>query len=119
MSIIFHLLEPSQETLLLQSMLSMRFIQMLKTEPLKSTKKVFWPRMHRIEHNIFYDVSHNKMDWKTLETLKTLYSQKDFHGLLLLKKGKNIESLKGLISKLSKVLLSLIMITICCLTRIY
>ena len=73
----------------------------------KALKKVFWPgRMHRIEHNIFYDVSHNKNGLeKTLETLKTLYSQKDLHGLLLLKKGKNIESLKGLISKSFKSLI--------------
>ena len=73
----------------------------------KALKKVFWPgRMHRIEHNIFYDVSHNKNGLeKTLETLKTLYSQKDLHGLLLLKKRQNIESLKGLISKTFKSLI--------------
>jgi folylpolyglutamate synthase/dihydropteroate synthase len=62
-------------------------------------KKVFWPgRMQKITKNIFYDVSHNENGLKkTLETLKKLYPHYNIHGLLCIKKDKNLKSLKDLL----------------------
>jgi folylpolyglutamate synthase/dihydropteroate synthase len=67
----------------------------------KSLKKVFWPgRMQKIRPKIFYDVSHNKEGMeKTLQTLKELYPDEDIHGLLCLKKDKDLTSLKSVILK--------------------
>ena len=69
-------------------------------------KKVLWPgRMQKIGQRIFYDVSHNKKGMeKTIQTLKELYPGKDIHGLLCLKKDKDLISLKSLILKNFKTL---------------
>ena len=66
-----------------------------------SLKTVFWPgRMQKIRPKIFYDVSHNKEGMeKTLQTLKELYPDEDIHGLLCLKKDKDLTSLKSVILK--------------------
>jgi len=71
-------------------------------------KKVFWPgRMQKIGQRIFYDVSHNKKGMEeTLQTLKKLYPGRDIHGLLCLKKGKELTSLKSLILKNFKTLIT-------------
>jgi len=71
-----------------------------------SLKKVFWPgRMQKIGERIFYDVSHNKKGMeKTLQALKELYPGKDIHGLLCLKKDKDLTSLKSVILKNFKTL---------------
>ena len=71
-----------------------------------SLKSVFWPgRMQKIRQRIFYDVSHNKEGMeKTLQALKELYPGKDIHGLLCLKKDKDIKFLKNLILKNFKTL---------------
>ena len=71
-----------------------------------SLKTVFWPgRMQKIRQKIFYDVSHNKEGMeKTLQTLKELYPDKDIHGLLCLKKDKDLISLKSVILKNFKTL---------------
>lgn len=73
----------------------------------KALKKVFWPgRMQKIEQRVFYDVSHNKKGMeKTFQTLKELYPDKDIHGLLCLKKDKDLISLKSLILKNLKTLI--------------
>ncbi len=62
-------------------------------------KKVFWPgRMQEVRQRIFYDVSHNKNGMeKTLQTLKDLFPGKSIYGLLCLKKGKDLASMKNLI----------------------
>ena len=72
-----------------------------------SLKKVFWPgRMQKIRQRIFYDVSHNEKGMeKTLQVLKELYPGKDIHGLLCLKKDKELISLKSVILKNFKTLL--------------
>ena len=69
-------------------------------------KRVCWPgRMQKIRQRIFYDVSHNKKGMeKTLQSLKELYPGKDIHGLLCLKKDKDIKSLKSVILKNFKTL---------------
>ena len=71
-----------------------------------SLKTVFWPgRMQKIRQKIFYDVSHNKEGMeKTLQTLKELYPDEDIHGLLCLKKDKDLTSLKSVILKNFKTL---------------
>ena len=71
-----------------------------------SLKTVFWPgRMQKIRQKIFYDVSHNKKGMeKTLQTLKELYPDEDIHGLLCLKKDKDLTSLKSVILKNFKTL---------------
>ena len=71
-----------------------------------SLKTVFWPgRMQKIRPKIFYDVSHNKEGMeKTLQTLKELYPNEDIHGLLCLKKDKDLTSLKSVILKNFKTL---------------
>ena len=71
-----------------------------------SLKTVFWPgRMQKIRQKIFYDVSHNKKGMeKTLQALKQLYPEKDIHGLLCLKKDKDLTSLKSVILKNFKTL---------------
>ena len=71
-----------------------------------SLKTVFWPgRMQKIRQNIFYDVSHNKKGMeKTLQTLKELYPDEDIHGLLCLKKDKDLTSLGSEILKNFKTL---------------
>ena len=71
-----------------------------------SLKSVFWPgRMQKIRQRIFYDVSHNKEGMeKTLQTIKELYPGKDIHGLLCLKKDKELTSLGSLILKNFKTL---------------
>ena len=71
-----------------------------------SLKTVFWPgRMQKIRQKIFYDVSHNKEGMeKTLQTLKELYPNEDIHGLLCLKKDKDLTSLKSVILKKFKTL---------------
>ena len=73
----------------------------------KALKKVFWPgRMQKIGQRFFYDVSHNKKGMeKTFQTLKELYPDKDIHGLLCLKKDKDLISLKSLILKNLKTLI--------------
>lgn len=73
----------------------------------KALKKVFWPgRMQKIGEKIFYDVSHNENGLKkTLQTLKILYPFHDIHGLLCIKKDKNLEYLKDLILKNFKTLI--------------
>ena len=70
-------------------------------------KKVFWPgRLQKIGENVFYDVSHNENGLKnTLQTLKRLYPFQDIHGLLCLKKDKNLETFKDLILKNFKTLI--------------
>ena len=72
----------------------------------KSLKKVFWPgRMQKIKKGIFYDVSHNEKGMeKTLQVLKELYPRKDIHGLLCLKKDKELTSLKSVVLKKFKTL---------------
>ena len=72
----------------------------------KSLKRVFWPgRMQKIGKRIFYDVSHNKKGMeKTLQALKELYPGKDIHGLLSLKKDKDLTLLKSVILKKFKTL---------------
>ena len=72
-----------------------------------SLKRVFWPgRMQKIGKRIFYDVSHNKKGMeKTLQTMKELYPGKDIHGLLCLKKDKELISLKSVILKNFKTLI--------------
>ena len=72
-----------------------------------SLKTVFWPgRLQKIRQNIFYDVSHNKEGMKkTLQTLKELYPDEDIHGLLCLKKDKDLKSLGSVIFKNFKTLL--------------
>ena len=71
-----------------------------------SLNRVLWPgRMQKIRQRIFYDVSHNRKGMeKTLQTLKELYPGKDIHGLLCLKKDKDLKSLKGIILKNFKTL---------------
>ena len=71
-----------------------------------SLKTVFWPgRMQKIGQKIFYDVSHNKKGMeKTLQTLKELYPDEDIHGLLCLKKDKDLTSLGSEILKNFKTL---------------
>ena len=71
-----------------------------------SLKTVFWPgRMQKIRQKIFYDVSHNKEGMeKTLQALKELYPDEDIHGLLCLKKDKDLTSLKNVILKNFKTL---------------
>ena len=71
-----------------------------------SLKRVFWPgRMQKIGERIFYDVSHNKKGMeKTLQALKELYPGKDIHGLLCLKKDKDLTSLESVILKNFKTL---------------
>jgi len=66
-----------------------------------SLKTVFWPgRLQKIRQKIFYDVSHNKEGMKkTLQTLKELYPDEDIHGLLCLKKDKDLKSLESVILK--------------------
>ncbi len=73
----------------------------------KALKNVFWPgRMQKVSQRIFYDVSHNKMGIeKTFQTLKELYPEKDIHGLLCLKKDKDLTSLKSLILENLKTLI--------------
>ena len=73
----------------------------------KALKKVLWPgRMQKIGQRFFYDVSHNKKGMeKTFQTLKELYPDKDIHGLLCLKKDKDLISLKSLILKNLKTLI--------------
>ena len=61
--------------------------------------------MQQIGERIFYDVSHNKKGMeKTLQALKELYPGKDIHGLLCLKKDKDLISLKSVILKNFKTL---------------
>tara|TARA_B100001248_G_scaffold113142_1_gene84682 strand:+ start:2728 stop:3990 length:1263 start_codon:yes stop_codon:yes gene_type:complete len=69
--------------------------------------RVFWPgRMQKVGNNIFYDVSHNENGLKkTLQTLKKLYPNQNLHGLMCLKKDKNVDSLKKLISENFKTLI--------------
>ena len=69
--------------------------------------RVFWPgRMQKVGDNIFYDVSHNENGLKkTLQTLKKLYPNQNLHGLMCLKKDKNVDSLKKLISENFKTLI--------------
>ncbi len=69
-------------------------------------KTVFWPgRMQKVRQKIFYDVSHNKKGMeKTLQTLKELYPNEDIHGLLCLKKDKDLTSLGSVIMKNFKTL---------------
>ena len=71
-----------------------------------SLKTVFWPgRLQKIRQKIFYDVSHNKEGMKkTLQTLKELYPDEDIHGLLCLKKDKDLKSLESVILKNFKTL---------------
>ena len=71
-----------------------------------SLKTVFWPgRLQKIRQKIFYDVSHNKKGMeKTLQTLKELYPDEDIHGLLCLKKDKDLKSLESVILKNFKTL---------------
>ena len=71
-----------------------------------SLKRVVWPgRMQEIKQRIFYDVSHNKKGMeKTLQSLKELHPGKDIHGLLCLKKDKDLTSLKSILLKNFKTL---------------
>ena len=71
-----------------------------------SLNRVFWPgRMQKIRQRIFYDVSHNEKGMEmTLQALKDLYPGKDIHGLLCLKKDKDLISLKSVIMKNFKTL---------------
>jgi len=71
-----------------------------------SLKTVFWPgRLQKIRQKIFYDVSHNKEGMKkTLQTLRELYPNEDIHGLLCLKKDKDLKSLESVILKNFKTL---------------
>ncbi len=73
----------------------------------RALRKVFWPgRMQKVGHNIFYDVSHNENGLKkTLQTLKKLYPNQSLHGLMCLKKDKNVDSLKEIISENFKTLI--------------
>ena len=69
-------------------------------------KTVSWPgRMQKVRQKIFYDVSHNKKGLeKSLQTLKELHPNEDIHGLLCLKKDKDLTSLGSVIIKNFKTL---------------
>ena len=86
-----------------------------------SLKTVFWPgRMQKIRQKIFYDVSHNKEGMeKTLQTLKELYPDEDIHGLLCLKKDKDLTSLKSVILKNLRLFLFLKIKKVFCLNLVF